>query len=143
MQGVSYCKVDAAGTLAEWAETTVATVDQLTIVYFVGGECGTDALDEKSRQSAGALAAATGARVLTAACSSHGGRLSHTVAVERGLAAYVWLLGEGCDPELTAFVYDSGDAALVEAILVATEREGLPVPAGGVWPVIPRLLSEP
>lgn len=127
---LSYCRVNAAGVPAEWVEATVATEGQPTIVYFVSGGYGVDAL-EQSRPAAGHLAVATGARVLTVACS-YERQPSHAAAVERGIAAYAWLLGEGCDLHLTAVTHDPTGALLVEAILVGAGNHGLPVPAGRI-----------
>ena len=122
---VSYCRVNAAGIAAEWVETTVATNGQPTIVYFVSDGYGGDAL-EQCRPTARHLALASGARVFTVDCSAQGSR---AVAVQRGIAAYAWLLGEGCDGDLTTFAHESTGASLVEALLMAAKREGLPLPA--------------
>lgn len=116
---VSSCRVDAGGVPAEWVEATVATEGQPTIVYLLSG--GVDALEQR-RPSAGDLAVATGARVFTVACLPQGTPSSHA-AVENGMAAYTWLLGEGCDLDVTVFTHDPMDAWLVDAILVtAVER---------------------
>jgi hypothetical protein len=118
---LSYCRVDAAGVPAEWVEATTATEGQATIVYFVSGEDGVEAI-ERTRRSAGDLAVASGARVLLVGCTPPG---------ECGIAAYAWLLGEGCDPGTTAFTSGASDASLVEAISTAARERGLPVPAAG------------
>lgn len=125
---LSHCRVDAGGVPAEWLEANVATASQRTIVCFLGGGYGVDAL-EQNRPSAGDLAVATGARVLTIACLAPD-TPSLAAAVKNGVTAYAWLLGEGCDVNLTAFTHDSVGASLLEGILVAARSRGLPVPAG-------------
>lgn len=135
---MNYCLVDAGGVDAEWVEATVATECQPTVVFFLGCGYGMDSL-ERSRRSAGDLAVSTGARVLTVACSAPGEPLSRA-AVEAGVAAYAWLIGEGCNLDLTAFTHDSSGAALVEAILLEAISDGLPVPAGGIWPDNPTFI---
>lgn len=124
---VSYCRVDAGGAPAEWVEATVATVGQITLVYFVSDGYGVEAL-ARSRSTAAELAVATGARVLTVACSPSS-LSSHAVAIEWGMAVYAWLLGEGCELHLTAFTDDSTAASLADAIRAAALNQGLPVPA--------------
>lgn len=125
---MSHCRVDAAGIPAEWVETAVASEGQPTIVYFVTDGSGADAL-ERSRRSAHDLARADGARVLTVACRQERSR-SSAAAVEAGLAAYGWLLREGCDVALTAFAEHSAGAGIAEAVLAAAGSRGLPLPAG-------------
>jgi len=135
---ISHCRVDAAGVAAEWVEATAATETQPTIVYFLGSADGPGAL-ERSRRLAGELAVNTRARVLTVACSSRG-EASSTAAVEAGVAAYAWLLGEGCDPESTVFTHDATSAPLVAAILLAAGKDGLPVPGPTVAQLLPTAL---
>jgi acetyl esterase/lipase len=118
----SHCRVDAGGVPAEWVEATAATEGQPTFVYFLSGGYGGDAL-EQSRPSAERLALASGARVLTVACSP-----PHAVAIEAGIAAYAWLIGEGCDVDRTMFVHDTSAASVVDAIVVEASTRGLPVP---------------
>ena len=127
---VSYCQVDAAGVPAEWVEATAAREGQPTIVYFLSASCCVGALDD-SRLSAGELARATGARVLTVACLPEGEGID-AAAVERGIAAYAWLIGEGCNLDLTAFTHDPTGAPLMEAILVTARNDGLPLPTWGI-----------
>ena len=127
---MSHCRVDAAGIPAEWVETAVASEGQPTIVYFVTDGYGADAL-ERSRRSAHDLAQADAARVLTVACQ----RCSFAGAVDAGLAAYGWLLREGCDVALTSFADDSADAGLADAVLAAASRRGLPLPALSLRPL--------
>ena len=119
---LSHFRVDADGVPCEWVEATRATRGQETIVYFLGGEHGVGPL-ERYRPSALEFAIATGARILTVACGG---------AVEDGLAAYVWLLGEGCDTKATAFT-DPVGGTLAAAVLEAGNARGLPLPSAGVW----------
>ena len=107
---------------AKRAEATRATRGQQTIVYFLGAEHGGGSL-ERYGLSALEFAIATGARILTVACWG---------AVEDGLAAYVWLLGEGCDTRATAFT-DPVGGTLAAAVLEAGSARGLPLPSAGVW----------
>jgi hypothetical protein len=64
-------------------------------------------------------------------CSSNG-RRSQAVAVEKGIAAYAWLLGEGCDVGKTVFSQVSTGVGLVAPILLVATNRGLPIPAG-IW----------
>ena len=114
----SYCRVDAGGVPAEWVEITPATEGQPTLVLFLDLPCDPDPL-ETGRLRAGRLAATTRARVITVACRG---------TVERAVAAYAWLLREGCDPETTSFVCDSDDASLLPAILGTVRAAALPPP---------------
>ena len=122
---LTYCRVDAAGVRAEWVEAEVATEGQPTTVYFVTTASDGDAL-EKSRPSAGSLAFLTGARVLSVACPPMGTSLA--ASVEQGIAAYAWLLNEGCDSDRTAFTYDLIGGLLVKALLVTIRQRSLPPP---------------
>lgn len=120
---LSHCRVDAHGVPCEWVEVTRATRGQPTIVYFLGAEDGVDPL-RLYRPLAFEVAVATGARILTVACCG---------AVEDGLTAYGWLLGEGCDTRATAFT-DPVGGTLAAAVLEAGSARGLPLPSAGVWP---------
>ena len=116
--GLSVVPVDAAGVPAEWVEATVATRGQRTVVWFLSG--GTDHL-QRVRRRIGAFAAATGARVLTIGCGSDSDP-SDAIAIERGLVAYRWLLGEGTDPDGTTSMADPADGWLCKAITASISR---------------------
>lgn len=117
----SHCRVDARGVPCEWVEATRATRGQPTIVDFLRAGDGVCPL-ERYRPSAHEIAVTTGARILTVACR----------AVEDGLSAYLWLLGEGCDTKATAFT-DPVGGTLAAAVLEAASLRGLPLPSAGVW----------
>ena len=125
--GLSVVLVDAGGVPAEWVEATVATGGQPTVVWFFSG--GTDDL-QRVRGRIGALAAATGARVLTVACGSDRDP-PDAIAIERGLVAYLWLLGEGTDPDATTLRADPTDRWLSEAITASISRQGTVLAASG------------
>ena len=127
---VNHCRVDAGGVCAEWVEANPASEDQPTLVFFVADRHVGDAI-ETTRPLAWNLAVATRARVLTVACASGDG-VVHGGTVEEGVAAYAWLLGEGCDLDLTAFVSERAEISLATAVLFAAVRRGLPPPVGGV-----------
>ncbi|HYH49333.1 MAG TPA: hypothetical protein VEG38_07270 [Acidimicrobiia bacterium] len=114
----SRCPVDADGVPAEWIEVTAATVRQPTLVCFPGP--GSDGVDLATR-----LAANTGARVLTVSGAS----------VEDGIAAWRWLLREGCDTRTTTFVGTPAGSVLAFDVLAEAEHCGLALPEGGVWTV--------
>ena len=101
-----------------------AAVGQATLVYFLS-DGHRDSL-HRSRPIGERLAAVTGARVLTVACPV--GCAGYPAAVEAGLTAFTWLLGEGCDVGLTAFVTDHSNDELVVDILIAAANRGLPIP---------------
>src|SRR4051812_28211255 len=95
------CDVDAGGVAAEWIEATAASPGQATLVWFA--EPARDRhVGAASRHRAAHLAFATGARVLLVGGPAP--RTPHRLAVEDGVAAWSWLLGEGCDSRVTAFV---------------------------------------
>ena len=123
---VTHCGVNAGGIPAEWVEADVATEGQFTLIYLIAG--GPESL-EKGRRTSAAVAAATGARVLTIACSSpETGMDGGHSAVQRGVAAYAWLLGEGCDLDRTAVTDDSADNSLTRSVLAAAASAGLLIP---------------
>lgn len=124
---ISICPVDAGGALAEWVEGSVATEGQLTLVQFLGGGYGRDSL-ERSRPLAANLALNTGFRILTVPCRL-GPDDAESVAVDRVLAAYRWLLCEGCDLDAAAFTVKASDHALIAAIGRAAIALNLPLPA--------------
>lgn len=135
---VSHCRVDAGGTPGEWVEAAVASSGQPTVVYFHASELGRDPLDQ-ARRLAGRIAVVTGARVLTVGCPAV--RRGSRSAVFAGVAAYRWLLAEGCGLERTAFF--SSDESLATAILAAAWNDGLPLPVGGVRSSPGRKMSLP
>lgn len=121
--------VDADGVPAEWVEVTTATPDQWTFVCFCGGPDPSSAI-EGGWAAAAEIALATGARVLVVGCRSTSRGVSS--AVEDGLSAYRWLLGEGCETALTAFVTLAEIDTVAPAVLLAASDDGLPVPGGGI-----------
>ena len=52
-------------------------------------------------------------------------------ALDDSLAAYRWLLEQGCTPESIAFAGDSAGGAMVVSVMVRALRAGLPLPAAG------------
>jgi hypothetical protein len=130
MRNLMHSPVDADGVAAEWVEATVARPAQPTLVTFLGNGYGADPL-EQARPSTGLLAIMTGARVLSVACQ-RGVDSSRWSMVERGLTAYRWLLGEGCDLQTTALTSIPTDLSLVKAIIQAADCRGLPFPAAGI-----------
>ena len=119
---LSWCRVDAGGVPAEGAEATIARPDQLTFVWF-RSDLDPSVAVEANRAAAGELAAATGARVFTVGCRGWSGPPSPT-AVEDGVTAYVWLLSEGSDSALTAFVADRETDSLAKAVLRSARERG-------------------
>ncbi len=53
-------------------------------------------------------------------------------ALDDSLAAYRWLLSEGCSPSKVVFVGESAGGGLLLALLLALRDRGIPLPAGGV-----------
>lgn len=110
--------VNAGGVPAEWIEVRAATVGQQTLVCFPGPEAD-------GMRMATDLALRTGARVLVVPGSS----------VADGVAAWAWLLGEGCDTASTAFVGTTAGSVRAFDVLAEAQRRGLALPEGGVWTV--------
>ena len=116
-EDVTVCRVNAGGVAAEWVEAGVATLDQATFVCLSTGQSGDEAL-RAGRPAAHELAAATGARVLSVGCR----------AVDDGVDAWAWLLGEGVDLASAAFIVGFGSEQLAAAVRSAAQSRGLPVP---------------
>jgi len=125
---ITSCRLRAGGSVAEWIECTAASEEQATIVHFVGGDV--HAL-ECARPVAARWAILTGARVLLVACR-HRQEEDHATAVERGAAAYTWLVREGCDADNTMFTADATDEDLMIDIFDAVGAQSAPVPTRGV-----------
>ena len=126
---VDVCRVDASGVPAEWVEATVATPGQATFVHFSTGPSGVEALTA-GRELAREAAMASGARVFSVGCRSEPGGFE-VAAVEDGVTAYVWLLGEGLDLEASCFILDPAGGGLACAVAAAAKARGLPVPPTG------------
>lgn len=122
-ESVSRCAVRAAGVPVEWIEATAASIGQLTLIYL--HRCGHWASSHWTAGSvAGTLAAATRGRVLMVCCDGQ----SKTSAVDDGVAAYRWLLGEGVNLNATALLADRVDSLLSESVRVSASQFGLPLP---------------
>lgn len=124
---VTHCRVNAAGIAVEWVESTVAGFGQKTLICLLAGS-EAEVLEEV-RPVAGSLAVETGARILTVACGAMP-RSSAEAVVDGALTAYRWLLGEGCDIDLAAFVDGFSDPQLMGFVLAKAKRSGLPLPRG-------------
>ena len=105
----------------------MAVEGQPTLVYFLDGRCAADALEE-SRRRAERVSVATGGRVLTVACRQEATQ-SLSARAERGITAYAWLIGEGTDVDVTVFMRDSANAALLSTVRVMARTRDLPLPA--------------
>ena len=127
---VHRCPVDAGGVPAEWIEATAATAGQPTLVCFAGPDLPREAR-VGTRPLAARLALATGARVLHVGCRVPS-RPSRAV-IEDVVAAWRWLLGEGCDVRTTAFIAPSADGARALDVLLEVRRRCLPLPLAGAW----------
>ncbi len=53
-------------------------------------------------------------------------------AVDDAIAAYQWLLDQGCDPAKLVIAGDSAGGGLTLALLLSCKERGLPMPAGAV-----------
>ena len=127
---VDVCGVDAGGVPAEWVEATVATPGQPTYILFSGARSGAEALTA-GRELARETAIATGARVFSVGCRCVPGGLEGA-AVDDGVTAYAWLLGEGLDLQATCFIMDPAGGGLACAVAAAAEARGLPIPPIGI-----------
>ena len=120
---MTFCGVDADGVAAEWVEATVATAGQWTLIC-LGTSSGSASLDV-ARRLARKLAMNTGARVLNVGCRP-------AAAVDDGIAALAWLIGEGTDLERTAFIDDGHCGDAIVNVLSGAMDQGLPVPPVGI-----------
>ena len=123
-------RVDANHVAAEWVEVTAATVGQSTLVYLLSGPDGPCALD-RYRPAARELARSTGARVLMVDCGDEAAG-SEQAALDAGVAAFAWLVGEGSDLALTSFVGNRSEGSFIDDVVEALRRRALPVPAGAL-----------
>ncbi len=83
------------------------------------------------RPLAGALAAAAGTGVLVPdfrLAPEH----PHPAALDDSLAAYLWLLEQGVEPESVAVCGDSAGGGMAMSLLLALKDRDLPLPGGGV-----------
>lgn len=120
------CAVDAGGVHAEWVEAAIATEGQPTVVALLD-RYGNGNAARQGRAGSEQLAIVTGARVLMVSCRSHPAQ-SLTARTERGLAAYTWLLGEGCDLARSAFSYHGANPSLLHAVRLAARARRIPLP---------------
>jgi acetyl esterase/lipase len=115
------------GVRGEW----VAPADpRQTLVYFHGGGYIGGSV-ETYRRTTFALARAARARVFALdyrLAPEH----RFPCAVEDGLAAYRYVLGEGKGAGRVAFVGDSAGGGLLLATMLAARAAGLPLPSAGV-----------
>jgi acetyl esterase/lipase len=121
--------VDAGGIPAEWAVAPGAAPDR-AVLYLHGGAYTVGSINTH-RDLAGRVSRAAGARVLLIQY-----RLApehpHPAAVDDAMAAYRWLLAQGCDPRRLSIAGDSAGGGLTVATLVALRDAGAPLPAAGV-----------
>ena len=131
---VSRCPVDASGVPAVWVERVAASPGQPTLVHFAASPDASGIGSEA--RLVGALASATGARVLSV--GRRPGPSRPGAEIDDGVATWAWLLGEGCDPTTTAFVTTAfvttlSDASRGAGILHRATALGLSLPRGGLW----------
>lgn len=127
--GVSFETVEAAGMAAEWATPQHVVPGRVLLylhggAYLVGGPRGYHGL-------VGAFARDLRARALVPDY-----RLApeapFPAAIQDGVAAYRWLLGQGVDAGDIVVAGDSAGGAMAVSVLVAAREEGLPMPAASI-----------
>ena len=122
--GVTVMPADLDGLKAEWARSK--ETDGATVLYFHGGGYVLGS-PVSHRHLTSRLALAARANVLSVdyrLAPEH----PFPAAVDDGLKAYRWLLGEGHAPETIALAGDSAGGGLAMATLLAAKRDGLPMP---------------
>jgi monoterpene epsilon-lactone hydrolase len=122
--------LEASGRPGVRGEWVTPTDPRATVVYFHGGGYIGGSV-ETYRRTTFALARAARSRVFAVEY-----RLApehrFPCAVEDGLAAYRYVLGEGSDAGDIAFVGDSAGGGLLLATMLAARDEGLPLPSAAV-----------
>jgi acetyl esterase/lipase len=129
LDGTETLATEAGGVPAEWVSAPGADPDRVLLYLHGGGYCIGSIATHRSLVAR--LSAASGARVLNVDY-----RLApenpFPAAVDDGVAAYRWLLGEGADPSRVAIGGDSAGGGLTAATLLALRDAGERLPAAGV-----------
>jgi len=126
---VSIQSVMAAGVPAEWVSTAVSNPNRVSL-YFHGGGYTTGS-PTTHRDLTGRLAQACRARVLALdyrLAPEH----PYPAAVEDGLAAYRWLLGQGVAPKQIVLAGDSAGGGLALAVCLSLKESGETQPTATV-----------
>ena len=126
-------KVNAGGVSAEWISAPGATPDRV-ILYLHGGGYVVGSINTH-RAMVSRIARASDARALAIdyrLAPEH----PFPAAVDDTLAAYRWLLAQGCEPNKIVIAGDSAGGGLTLAALLAIREAKLPMPAGAV-PISP------
>jgi acetyl esterase/lipase len=126
-------KVNAGGVDAEWIAAPGATADRV-ILYLHGGGYVIGSI-KTHRAMISRIARAADARALAIdyrLAPEH----PFPAAVEDAIAAYRWLIAQGCKPGKIVIAGDSAGGGLTLALLLAIRDAGLPMPAGAV-PISP------
>jgi acetyl esterase/lipase len=122
-------RVGVAGVPAEWVTASGADEDRV-LLYLHGGGYIIGSV-RSHRVMMARLSQAAASRVLGLEY-----RLApenpFPAAVEDSVAAYRWLLSEGCDPGKITIGGDSAGGGLTMAVLVALRYLGEPMPAAGI-----------
>ena len=125
----SFERVDADGVAAEWVSTEAGKQLPVILFFHGGGYCIGSA--ETHRDLVSRLCTAAGARALSVdyrLAPEH----PFPAAVDDGVAAYRWLIGQGVPASSIVIAGDSAGGGLALATLLALEEAGDELPAGGV-----------
>ncbi|MET8560837.1 alpha/beta hydrolase [Streptomyces flaveolus] len=132
---VTYREVDADGIPALWALPQGAATDR-ALLFFHGGGFSVGSIDSH-RKLAAHLAKAAGVAGLIIDY-----RLApehvFPAAIEDGVTAFRWLLGQGFAPEHIFTAGDSAGGHLAVSVALSLRDEGLPLP-GAIIPMSPWL----
>lgn len=127
-QETTFEKISAGGVPAEWSRRSDA--GNRTILYLHGGGYGLGTIDTH-RDLVARMCRASRANGLS---------LSYRLApehrfpaqLEDALAAYLWLLAQGTDPQHLVVAGDSAGGGLALSLLVKLRDSGYPLPAAAV-----------
>ena len=125
----SFERVDADGVAAEWVSTEAGKQLPVILFFHGGGYCIGSA--ETHRDLVSRLCTAAGARALSVdyrLAPEH----PFPAAVDDGVAACRWLIGQGVPASSIVIAGDSAGGGLALATLLALEEAGDELPAGGV-----------
>lgn len=128
-EDVAFEPVTAGGVAAEWTRAPGAARDRV-VLYLHGGGYVIGSI-RTHRQLVAGISRAAGATVLSLDYRL-GPEHPFPAAVDDAVAAYRWLLAEGCEARHLAIAGDSAGGGLTLATLVALRDAGVPLPAAGV-----------
>jgi acetyl esterase/lipase len=124
--GVAFEAVQDGEVRGVWSETPDARRDRVVLYFHGGGYFAGSARSWRLMSGElGRLTRARGFAVDYRLAPEH----PYPAALDDGVAAYRWVLSQGCPPEGIAVAGDSCGAGLAVAVMMRARAAGLPLPA--------------